>query len=151
MKFFFVLITLLSTITSSCPNLTGKYANCISQNGDSSNSRNAIFSQNIENGITTFKVVAQDSESGESNTTVMISDGKVRTTTETDPTSGLSVTEKDSYVCKGNELLGTLEMFVGTDQVMSLKIKALKKGNSVTIETKGSAIDQTIDDLVICQ
>ncbi len=151
MKLFLTLFTLASSLAFSCPNLSGQYATCVSQTGDNSNTSDVVMTQTIANGITTFKVVARDDESGELEESIMIADGKVRSKTDTDPNSGLTFTEKEAYTCKGAELLGSMSLSLGEDQLVTLNMKVVKSGNSVTISTIGSAMGQAINDLITCQ
>jgi hypothetical protein len=151
MKIFSIFSLFFTYSILACPNLAGQYANCISQTGDNSNTTDVTITQITEAKVTTYTITATDSISGETEQKIMIADGKTRTTSETDPATGLTFKESQSFSCKNNVLFGKMLITFNNSEMLNVNLETNKVDGIVQIKMKGSSMDQPIDDLVICK
>lgn len=142
----------ITTSALACPDLSGTYAVCRSQTGNGSDSTDMVITQSVTNKITTYTVTSTDAETNERTTETLKADGKTVTASETDPESGITIQLSTNVACNGNKALNINMKVIFNGEVAShVTTTVSKSGKTMTMVTKGTSMDEEINETVICE
>lgn len=135
-----LILGLLSTAASACPNLSGSYRSCAKVSGLRELPGIKITQSRGRTGPTTFELVSEDPYTGVEHRETIITDGEFR---EMDEGSDAEIKYKIAYRCEG-ELL-RFEQLVEQNQngnTVSIGIdgSVRKLGKKIVLEKSGSVV-----------
>jgi hypothetical protein len=153
-----ILLSLLSTSVSACPDLRGSYGVC--SKGQSLEELPGLkISQTLTRGVTTYEFVREDEYTGVEHREVVMADGEFR---ETDEGSDNDIQYKIAYHCKDNSL--HYESVIEQDQNgenVRIGIKGsmekvenqlvLKRSGTMVLDTQGRISVKNDPDITICK
>ncbi len=141
-----------STSAFACPDLSGKYAVCRSQTGNSSGSTDMVITQTTANKVTTYSVTSTDAETNERNTETFKADGKTVSNTQTDPDSGMTLQMATTVSCVSTTAV-KINMIVNFngEQAANIVQTISKSGKTLTMKATGNNMGEEINETVICE
>jgi hypothetical protein len=128
----------------ACPDLSGSYKLCITS-GDVTGTDLVITQQRV-NGAMTYTSVITDPETGSRDTDTIIADGKERVTEAED-----GFTERDTYACRGNTLVGRSVLEFEGQKIGSVDVVVRKEGSRLVSEISGEIGGETLKETQICE
>lgn len=149
MRAFVIAALSLSTSVMACPSLNGNYKLCTSSTGATSS--DAVLTQSTRNGVTTYSMTSTEDSSGERSTETYIADGKVRTTTESDPESGMTFVTKTVTTCVGSSLKVNLKISVDGENFADMNLETTKTGQRLSSKTTGVIFGENVTESEICE
>jgi uncharacterized NAD(P)/FAD-binding protein YdhS len=142
----------LSTSAFACPDISGKYAVCRSQTGNSAGSTDMVITQSVANKVTTYSVTSTDTETNERATETFKADGKTVSNTQTDPDSGMTLQLATTVSCVGTSAV-KINMIVNFngEQAANIVQTISKSGKTLTMKATGNNMGEEINETVICE
>ena len=140
---------LLSTSAfAACPTLSGSYKICTSSEGTTTN--DTVVTQTLKNSITTYSVTAPNQD-GERDTDTYIADGKSRTTSSTDPDSGIKLTQTITASCINNALSVNMRISFPEGEFANITMLTTKTAQRMTSVTTGTLAGEPVNQTDICE
>ncbi len=149
MRFLSMVLAFASFSAMACPNLAGRYASCVSESGQSSNTSDVVVSQSAAGGVVTYTVTETDDESGERDTTSIPADGVART--ETDDSGDFPMTTVSTTTCSGDTLVNTAAISTGGEAIGSVNITIHRDGARMVQVVDGMIMGAEISDTIVCE
>lgn len=147
-----VIAGLFSSLSAmACPDLAGTYTTCRSLTGNTSGSTDMVITQSTQNKVTTYTVVSTDSETNERETETYRADGKINSSTITDPDSGIAVTMSSVVKCANNALNLNMKVSMSGEQVADMNSSMSKSNKQLTIKMTGTNFGEEINETLICE
>lgn len=140
-----------ATSALSCPNLSGKYLECKSSANNETTSFDLQVWQTVRNGVTTFSVTSIDAQTNERVTESYIADGRIVSTSEEDPSTGMSIQLNQQAICSNINLTINNTVLLDGEPFAKFKTVVLKSGKKIIMETTGISMDGPINDKIICE
>lgn len=149
---FIVIAGLFSSLSAmACPDLAGTYSTCRSITGNTSGSTDMVITQSTQNKVTTYTIVSTDSETNERETETYRADGKITSSTITDPDSGIVLTMSSVVKCAGYALNLNMKVNMSGQQVADMTSSMSKSNKQLTIKMTGSNFGEEINETLICE
>lgn len=133
----------------ACPNLTGNYARCVSQNGTMVGSSDLIISQAMVNGAMTYTMTSTDDESGERSTETVAADGKP--VVDIEESEGMRIISTSVVSCQGDVLSINTDLSVEGQSVGQVATTVVRQGNAMVTQMDGMIMGMEINDSQVCQ
>ena len=133
----------------ACPNLTGNYARCVSQNGQISGSSDVVVTQAVINGATAYTMVSTDDDTGERSTDTIVADGKP--VVDVEESDGMSITSTTVTTCQGDTLVADTDVSVEGQSIGQISMTVVRQGNTMVNTMNGMIMGMEINDTTICQ
>ncbi len=144
MKFLAVIALLVSiSANAACPNLSGTYTTCRSSTGEVTTG--STISQTIANGVTTYKILSVDDETGVEVEETIIADGVLRTQSNSDDT-GMTMTMTTKANCTADSLKYEVKVAIDNQEFANIQANVTKSGSQLKTVTTG-----TESSTVICE
>ncbi len=150
MRILTLLLSIFSFSALACPNLSGIYPTCRSNNGNVDIDYDVQISQLEVNGATEYTVSSTDAETNERSTYATRADGVTRTESVEIPEFGVVVEIAANASCLSETLTVTTATSLQGNPMGSTLSKIWKVGNELHQETTGEMMGQPINELVIC-
>jgi len=141
---------LITTSLFACPDLSGKYATCRSVTDNSITSSDMVVSQTVRNKVTTYSVSATNASTGERETETYKADGKAKTDVFRDPDTGMALETKTIATCSGATLDIKVEVKFDGDVFGTSRVKVLKNGQELIMESVYITDGEEKTDTEIC-
>jgi len=152
MRSFAIVIALVSTSTFACPDLSGTYAACRSQTGNTSGSNDMVITQTVANKVTTYSVSSTDAETHERATETFKADGKTISNTQRDPDTGSTAEMATTVTCTGTSALNITMVIKFNGQAIANMIQMISKsGKTLTMKATGNNMGEEINETTICE
>ena len=152
MRTLAIALALISSSAFACPDLSGKYAVCRSQTGNSAGSTDMVITQTTANRVTTYTVASTDVETNERETETFKADGKTVSNTQTDPDSGMTLSIATTASCIGTSAVKINMVVKFNGEVAANVVQQVSKaGKTLTMKTTGSNMGEEINETVICE
>ncbi len=149
---FSAFIFLSVSAYAACPNLTGNFKMCLPDPNDGTGSSDMVVTQSFKNGVTTYSMTSTDIRSHDRSTEVYVADGNVRTTTQTDPDTGIVFVTSLSATCDAdNNLTGVLKVTANDEDFAIINMSVKKVGQRMITKTSGSIIGQDVNQTTTCE
>lgn len=152
MRTLAIIALALSTSAFACPDLSGKYAVCRSQSGNSDGSTDMVITQTTANKVTTYSVTSTDDETNERATETFKADGKTVSNTQTDPETGMTLQLATTVTCVATSAV-KINMVVKFNGELAANIVQTisKSGKTLTMVATGNNMGEEINETVICE
>ena len=150
MRTFTLVLSLFSYSALACPNLSGLYPTCRSNNGNVDIDYDVQVTQDVVNGATEFTVSSTDAETNQRSTYATRADGITRTESVEIPEFGVTVEVSATASCTSDTLLVATATNLQGNPMGATSSKIWKVGNELHQETTGEMMGQPINELVIC-
>lgn len=151
MRFIAITAMFFSVSAFACPDLSGKYAACISQTGNTAGSNDMVVTQTTQNKITTYTITSTDAESNESSTEVYRADGKLVSNSIKDPESGMVLVMSSLVKCAGTALSMNMKVSMNNELVADMLTNVTKAGKQLTIKMTGNNLGESVTETLICE
>jgi hypothetical protein len=146
---FLIVSLLISLPAFACPNLTGTYSACRNQSGEVETQDLSITQQTVS-GVTYFTTASTDVESGERSTEIIAADGQPRTTSETDPDSGMTIDTTTTATCQGDKLVLDIEISMESMPLGQIQSVIQKQGSALMLTTQGEVFGEPVNSVSTC-
>jgi hypothetical protein len=149
-----LLLALVLSTTSAfaaCPDLSGKYPVCRSTTGQSSGSTDNVYTQKTVNGVTTYTMTSTSNDDHQTTTDSVQADGRIYTSTQTDPETNMTITMSQRYTCGNGTLLGSANISMQNEAIGNLNTVTTKAGKTLTMKMTGNLMGQDVSDSIICE
>lgn len=141
----------VTTSAFACPNLTGKYAECRTQNGEVT-STNMTVSQSVSGGVTTYTLTSTSAEDGETITEHYTANGRTINVNHTDPESGMTLQIATTASCEAKTALNVaVALKINGELLADVKVNVKKDAHRLVIASKGFSGEEQINDIVTCE
>jgi hypothetical protein len=151
MKLFLIALIGIPVTVFACPQLSGKYSGCISQNGSQSGTSSFIISQRLSSGSTIYSIGTFDTETNSEVTETVTANGSVVTRRETDSETGMVIESSFQATCKDNQLEIKSKALASGQIIADYSMVFQKDGPSLKVGYSGVVFEEPIDDLVTCK
>ena len=152
MRTFAIALIALSTSAFACPDLSGKFAVCRSQTGNTSGSTDMVITQSTSNRVTTYTVSSTDADTNERTSETFKADGKTVSNTQTDPDSGMTLSLATTVSCIGTSSLKINMIVKFNGEVAANLVQNISKsGKTLVMKTSGSNMGEEMNETVICE
>ena len=145
MRSLFLASLFVSASAMACPDLSGKYATCKQSDGTITTT-DMVITQSVQSGVTVYSTTSTDTETGETATDELITNGNV--VSETDE---LGVTSNISTSCEGDAVVMNVNLQFEGRELGNAKIVTKKEGNALVSRTSGSFDGESMEDVSVCE
>lgn len=142
-------LLLLSVSAMACPDLAGSYPICRSTTGESSGSKDMVISQNTERGITTYTMSMVNEETQETESEILIADGKTRNDTAESEMGTL--TASLIVVCSGEALVSKMAISAEAGEIAAINNTMTKSGKTLVQDVTGHLFGEEMKEHLICE
>ncbi|GEM_PF-1394187 len=151
MKILLAIFLSAPLLVFACPDLSGRYLECLPTTGHSTGSRDMIVSQSHERGITTYFASAINSQSNERETATYKADGIKTEDVIIDPDNGKRTHLTTLISCENDKLI--IDISFSSDEVKFgfSKVSVYKEGKRLIIESHSGDETQEGSDREICE
>jgi hypothetical protein len=151
MKWFLLALIFIPMTVLSCPQLAGKFSNCVSQNGSQSGTSSFTITQRLLNGATVYTISTFDSETNSDITESVTANGSMITRTETDSETGMVIESSFQTTCKNNQLEIKSKASASGQIIADYSMVFQKDGPALKVVYSGVVFEEPINDIVTCQ
>lgn len=142
---------LVSTSALACPSLSGKYAECRTQNGEVT-STDMVITQSVRNRVTTYTLISTSVEDGERIMETYTANGKTINVSQTDPDTGLTIQVATTSSCQPTNALNVnVNVRINGEMLADVKVSIKKDAHRLVIASKGFSGEEEINDVVTCE
>ncbi len=151
MRLFFILSLVSGSVWAECPNLTGKYAQCLSLTGNTPGSKEVELTQRIEKGVTIYKMSSTTMD-GKRIVDEMRSDGDFYTQIQREPVSGTELLITKEYTCTDLGLRVAMSVIFGEQIMMDSILYMRKQDDAMVMVMEGTGANgKPIEESILCQ
>lgn len=147
---FLIILMLFSFQAFSCPDISGNYKSCKSDNFLFSTSELHI-NQSLENGIFIFTFNELDEDTGAFNKSVLIADGKKHIVKEPQGPGQPAEYTITAITCSGPQVIVNAQLLTNNNLVADIVMKYTKSGNVLNQVISGEIYGDSFDTTAICK
>ena len=151
MRFIAIAALFTSISAFACPDLSGTYAACRSQTGNTTGSTDVVITQAIQNKVTTYSMTTTDPDTNERKTETYRADGRIVSETITDPDSGMTISMSSVVKCVNNTVNLNMKVVMGGQPVANVTTVMSKTNKQLTMKMTGKNFDEPINETLICE
>jgi hypothetical protein len=151
MRILLSALVLVSTSALACPELAGRYAACRSTTGNSSGSSDVVVTQATQNGAMNYKIEETDDETHERNQNLIVADGKVYTSNDIDPDTGVAYDTSFSAHCMGQILHISISTSSNGTTLATSDIQVSKSGSRLIQKMRMATEGYSQEETIVCE
>lgn len=149
MRLASVLMLFITLPALACPNLSGAYKSCKTL-GKVDEVNQMSVEQKILNRYNQYTFKVQEADSEVEREEVYLADGKIRTNSETDSDTGITMKTTTQANCSGDVLTVRVSAKIDSQEFASVIIETRKNGAELVQIFSGTSMGEPVNETVIC-
>lgn len=142
---------MLSLPALACPILRGTFKTCRTNNTEGSTFNEISIEQKIVNKYYQYTFITKEPVSSGTRAEKYSADGRIKTTTETDQDTGITIKTSTTTRCSGEILSTRMIAQMDSEEFANLTIQTSITGTQLSQVFFGTSLGQPVNETIICE